>query len=87
VEFEFDDAKDAANIAKHGVSLVLGAAVVSNRIGDAIDQRRPYGEIRTNAFGLVSGRLFACTYTMRGATCRIISVRKASRQEQRRWLS
>lgn len=46
-----------------------------------------YGESRINAFGLIAGRLFACTYTMRGEVYRIISVRKAIRQEQRIWLS
>jgi uncharacterized DUF497 family protein len=63
VDIEFDDAKDAANVAKHGVSLVLGAVVLENLIGEAVDSRRQYGETRINAFGLVAGRLFACTYT------------------------
>ena len=87
MDIKFDDAKDAANIAKHGVSLALGAAVLENRIGELVDDRRHYDETRINAFGFVAGRMFACTYTMRDATCRIISVRKASRQEQRRWHS
>ena len=45
-----------------------------------------YGELRFNAFGLINGRLFVCTYTLRLEVYRIISIRKASRQEQRRWL-
>jgi uncharacterized DUF497 family protein len=48
--------------------------------------RLDYGEARVNAFGLVEERLFVCTYTMRNETYRLISVRKASRQEQRTWL-
>jgi uncharacterized DUF497 family protein len=87
VNIEFDDAKDAANIAKHGVSLALGAAVLEGRVGEVVNDRRDYGEIRFNAFGLIAGRLFACTYTSRDGTQRIISVRRASRQEQRIWLS
>ena len=87
MDIEFDDAKDAANIAKHGVSLILGAAILQYPIGAVEDQRRPYGETRINAFGLIAGRLFVCTYTVRGTANRIISVRKASRQEQRTWLS
>ena len=51
-----------------------------------VDNRRDYGEIRINAFGPVNNRLFVCTYTMRGETHRLISVRKASRQEQNTWL-
>lgn len=87
MDTEFDDAKDAANLAKHGLSLALGVVVLENRIGETMDARRDYGEPRFNAFGLIAGRLFACTYTMRGEVYRIISGRKTSRQEQRTWLS
>ena len=87
MDIEFDDAKDTANRAKHGLSLALGAVVLENLIGEMMDDRRDYGEPRINAFGLIAGRLYVCTYTMRGAAYRIISVRKASRQEQHIWLS
>jgi len=87
VRIEFDDVKDAANLAKHGVSLALSAVIIANPVGEIVDDRRDYGEQRINAFGLVQGRLFACTYTIRNDTRRIISVRRASRQEQRLWLS
>jgi uncharacterized protein len=86
VEFEYDPEKDATNLAKHGVSLTLGAVVLENCIGEVIDDRRDYGEVRINAFGLVANLLFVCTYTMRSGTYRLISVRKASREEQRIWL-
>lgn len=86
MNIEYDSAKDAANRTKHGVSLAVGLIVLENRLGELPDDRRAYGEARVNAFGLVAERLFVCTYTMRGATFRLISVRKASRQEQRLWL-
>jgi uncharacterized DUF497 family protein len=86
VEIEYDPEKHTANRTKHGVPLALGAVVIGNRIGEVQDDRIDYGEPRINAFGLVEGRLFVCTYTMRGQTHRLISVRKASRQEQRIWL-
>jgi len=86
MDVEFDLEKEARNRQKHGVPLALGAVVLENRIGEIVDDRRDYGEVRLNAFGLVAGRLFVCTYTMRGKTYRLISVRKASRQEQRTWL-
>ncbi len=79
--------KDAANLAKHGVSLAFGAVVLANAIGEVVHDRRDYGETLINAFGLVQDRLFACTYTIREEARRIISVRRASRQEQRLWLS
>jgi uncharacterized protein len=86
MEIEYDPEKDVANRAKHGVSLALGAVVLENCIGSVVDNRRDYGEIRVNAFGPVNHRLFVCAYTIRGATYRLISVRKASRQEQNTWL-
>lgn len=85
VAFEFDPEKDRANLAKHGVSLILGAVVLENLAGEIADDRRDYGELRLNAFGMVAGRLFVCTYTKRGDAVRIISVRRASRQERRFW--
>jgi len=87
VDIEFDPEKAESNLDKHGVPLAAGAVVLENRIGELFDDRLDYGEIRINAFGLIEDRLFVCTYTMRGNAHRIISVRKASRQEQRTWLS
>jgi uncharacterized DUF497 family protein len=86
VDFEFDPAKDAVNREKHGVSLVLGAAVLMNLVGEMLDDRRSCGEIRMNAFGLVQVRLYACTYTAREGRIRLISVRKTNTREQKRWL-
>ena len=86
MEFQFDSEKDAANRARHGVSLVLGAVVLANRVGEVVDERFEYGEVRINAFGMVNDRLFVCTYTVRDRIYRLISVRKASRQERRIWL-
>lgn len=87
MDIEFDTAKDAANIAKHGYPLADGAAILVNPIGQREDQRRQYGETRVNAFGWIEGRLTVCTYTIRGDVYRIISVRRASKKEQRTWLS
>ena len=69
------------------VPLEFGAIILENRGGEPVDNRRDYGESRINAFGLFKGRLFVCTYTMRDGAYRLISVRKASRQEQHLWLS
>jgi uncharacterized DUF497 family protein len=85
MDIEFDSGKDEINRLKHGVPLALGAEVLRSRVGQIIDDRRGYGEARFNAFGLVNGRLFVCTYTMRDQTYRLISVRETSKQEQRIW--
>ena len=46
MDIEFDDTKDAANIAKHGVSLALGPAIVKSRIGEMVGDRRRTQEQR-----------------------------------------
>jgi uncharacterized DUF497 family protein len=86
VDIEFDTAKDETNRLKHGMPLALGAVVLMNMVGRIEDDRCDYGERRFNAFGLVDRRLLVCTYTTRGDTYRLISVRKASEQERRTWL-
>jgi uncharacterized DUF497 family protein len=69
------------------VALAHGAVVLDNLVGVLVDDRRDYGERRMNAFGLVEGRLFACTYTVRNDAYRISLVQRASLREQLVWLS
>lgn len=85
MEIEFDPAKDAANKAKHGLSLAVARIVLQNLIGDEIDDG-DYGEERVRAYGLVGPRMLVVVYTMRGETYRIISVRKATKAEETAWL-
>lgn len=82
MEIDFDPAKDAANIAKHGVSLTLALALFTGRYRQAVDDRHEYGEVRIKAKGHVAGRLVVCVYTWRNGRRRIISLRKANRREQ-----
>ena len=86
MDIEFDAAKDEANRSKHGVGLSDGGMVLDNRVADLLDPRSA-DEERRLAFGMIAGRLFVCAYTMRGPVYRIISVRKANKREQRKWLS
>ena len=74
---EFDTAKDAANIAKHGVSLARAAdletAVV---VGD--DR---FAERRFRAYGEIDGKLYCLAFTLRGENVRAISLRRARGEE------
>ena len=51
MDFEFDPAKDKANIAKHGVSLEIGQEVIRDAAHEFEDDRIDYGEVRMVAFG------------------------------------
>ena len=79
--YEWDDAKRAKNRAKHGVDF---ADVVRFHWASAllIDDRR-HDEPRVRALGLIDGKLMALVYTERGARVRVISLRKAEKQERR----
>ena len=85
----FDPVKDAANVAKHGVSLTeaagfeWGAAVVWP------DTRRDYGEARMVALGYIGLRIMALVFVDRPpeqpTERRIISLRKANSREVKRY--
>jgi uncharacterized protein len=83
MEFEWDEAKRAANLAKHGLDFAdverfdWRAAVISE------DRRFDYGEERLQAFAMLDGFLHQVTFTRRGQALRIVSFRHASRKERR----
>ncbi len=81
----YDPEKDAANLAKHGVSLAIGHKVLANAVTTRLDNRFPYGEERFVTFGYVDDRLHVAVYTVRDDAIRLISVRKADQREQRRY--
>ena len=52
LEFEWDDAKDAANTAKHGVGFVIARNVFKDVFAiERVDDRQDYGEERYNIIG------------------------------------
>jgi uncharacterized DUF497 family protein len=84
VDIEFDPVKDAANVAKHGVSL---AAAVDFDVRVVVrDDRHTYDEDRFNAFGLLYGRTFCLTFTVREGRVRAISLRRTRIKEYRRYV-
>ena len=81
---EFDPLKDAANLAKHGVS--LGVAELFDWEHEPVQPAKTVGgEPRWKILATVDGTLFAAIFTVRGAVARIISVRQASRTERRHY--
>lgn len=80
----FDAAKDAANVAKHGVSLALADEMVIEAI--RIDDRKDYGEPRWRAFGLVGSTFYCLVFTNRDGATRAISLRPAHAKEYRRYV-
>jgi len=84
--FEWDEDKSARNDAERGLPFEDAAlAFLDPRRIILRDEREDYGEDRFNLFGLIEGRLFVVTFTMRGEVVRIISARKANGRERRRY--
>jgi uncharacterized DUF497 family protein len=80
VEFEWDEAKNEANILKHGIDFDDAIGIFNGRVLERVDARRDYGEMRIIAIGAVEGRELVLVYTMRGQMCRIISARRDERR-------
>lgn len=85
MNIRFDAAKDAANLAKHGVSLALAADLEWDSALTWPDTRRAYGEPRECAIGYIGQRLFFVAFVDRADGRRIISLRKANQREVNRY--
>jgi len=77
----YDHAKEAANLAKHGVSLALASEMEWNTAVVWLDVRRDYGEPRQCAIAYIGLRLFFVAFVERTDARRIISLRKANPRE------
>src|SRR5437867_3828884 len=82
MDFEWDPAKNAANVAKHGIDCDDARRIFDGRILVRVDDRHDYGETRIAVIGVVDGRELYVVYTRRGPRCRLISARRANRDER-----
>ncbi len=84
MEFEWNETKRAANIAKHGIDFVSAAEVFDGR--PAIAQRTDVViESRWKTTATVSGRFITVIWTKREDRVRIISARRAWDAEKRKY--
>lgn len=81
--FQWDAGKEAANLAKHGVSFRQAVEMFRGFTLSRVDDRRDYGEVRETALGVYDGVLLRVVYTRRDGDIRIISAWKAGRYERR----
>ncbi|MBM6595745.1 BrnT family toxin [Microvirga pudoricolor] len=84
--FEWDEAKDRANVEKHGVGFATASKIFERPVLSWIDKRFDYGEIRQHSIGMVDGIVcVAVIHADRAGRIRIISARRANRAERRRY--
>lgn len=80
----FDPEKNAANIAKHGVSLAEGDGVLHDPLALTIQDDSSQLEVRWVTIGMNSfGSLRVVVWADRDDDVRLISVRKAEPKERR----
>ncbi|KPQ44366.1 MAG: hypothetical protein MPEBLZ_01061 [Candidatus Methanoperedens nitroreducens] len=81
MRYEWDEAKRQSNIEKHGIDFIGIEEVFAGEIVTVLDDRFDYGEIRCVTVGLLNGRVVVIAHTETDDVIRIISVRKATKNE------
>jgi len=82
VRFQYDPAKAAENLAKHGVSFADAEGVLEDPLALTVEDHDVEGERRFVTIGLGSaGELLVVAWTERGDECRLISARRPTRKE------
>jgi uncharacterized protein len=82
VNISFDPAKRERNLAKHGLDLVDAGEVLGGFCLDIVDDRKDYGEDRWFSVGMLRGEAVVCVWTERDGEARVMSLRKADKDEQ-----
>jgi hypothetical protein len=93
IRFEWDEAKNRANIAKHGISFDEASRVFADPHHVSVPERIEDCEQRWQTFGIVKGQLLLMAgHTIREEMddeiveiVRIITARKATKHERRRY--
>jgi len=80
--FEWDEHKRTANLAKHGLDLMAGAALFDGRPVHSYSSPRD-GEERYVTVGFLADEMVAVVWTKRDSTIRLISLRRARDGEKR----
>jgi uncharacterized DUF497 family protein len=84
MEFEWDIDKNQANQKKHQISFEEAAEIFRYPTYEIVDTRAGYGETRYIAIGSNSRMtIMSVVYTEREGRLRLISARRANKQEQR----
>jgi uncharacterized DUF497 family protein len=75
--------KSASNEAKHGISFEQASQIFREPVLKTLDDRRDYREQRFIALGVYDGEVLSVVFTERRDGIRLISARKASKNERK----
>ena len=81
MSFEWDESKRKTNIRKHGIDFIDAKPIFDGLTVTIEDTRFDYGESRYLTLGFLKGHVIVVAHTERGEKIRIISARKATKNE------
>ena len=87
MDFEWDDTKRKSNIKKHGIDFINAPTIFDGYTLTIEDDRYDYGEERFITFGILEGRVVVVVHTENGDSIIIISIRRATRYEEKTYFS
>jgi uncharacterized DUF497 family protein len=82
MNFEWDEDKRLSNLEKHGFDFVGIEILFEGETVTILDDRFDYGEKRFITFGLLDGRVICVAHAETETVIRIISIRKATKNEE-----
>jgi uncharacterized DUF497 family protein len=86
MNFEWDEAKNRANIRKHGFDFAWAEQMFRGPLFVRPDTREDYGEERWVGLGMIWGRVAVVAFAeLSPDNIRIISVRKANHEERKEY--
>lgn len=85
MQFEWDAAKNRRNLAKHGIDFEDAIGIFEGLVAERPDDRVAGDEQRWIAYGLMQLAVIAIVYVDRGTHRRIISARRATKDEERHY--
>jgi hypothetical protein len=85
MEISYDAEKRAWTLEHRGLDFEDAVSVFASPEFTIEDDRRDYGELRYQTYGLLGDRLVMLVWTPRNMVRHIISMRKANERERRRY--
>ncbi|MEO8071908.1 MAG: BrnT family toxin [Acidobacteriota bacterium] len=85
MRFEWDENKRLINLKNHGIDFADVWQMFENETHTIIDDRFDYEETRFFTLGLINGRVFAVAHTENDEIIRIISARKADKDDEAKY--
>lgn len=83
MKFDWGEEKREINLRKHGIDFMDCEEIFAGPTATILDDRYHYDEERFVTFGLLADHVVAVAHTETADTIRVISIRKATKREQK----